>query len=61
MSDVALFGIGSLVTLLVAAAVALLIFGAVLDGHEDDAARAGRGRDDVVAGDPRHAPLTSTP
>jgi hypothetical protein len=42
MSDVALFGIGSLVTLLVVAALALLILGAVMDGHEEDQARAER-------------------
>jgi hypothetical protein len=42
MSDVALFGVGSLVTLLVVAAIALLIMGAVLDGNEEDRARAER-------------------
>jgi hypothetical protein len=41
MSNVAVFAVGLLVTLLVAAAVALLIWGAVMDGREDDRRRAG--------------------
>ncbi len=60
MSDIALFGVGSLVTLLVVAAVALLVLGAMLDGRENDQARAEWGSDDVDgAGPSRRAPLTS--
>lgn len=44
MTDVALFGVGLLVTLIVAAAVALLIFGAILDGREQESSSAGRDR-----------------
>jgi len=62
MTDVALFGVGLLVTLLVAAAVALLIVGAVIDGHENDQARAERRAPDVVgnAASSRQS-LTSAP
>ena len=35
MSNVAVFGVGLLVTLLVAGAMSLLIWGAVIDGRED--------------------------
>jgi hypothetical protein len=62
MTDVALFGVGLLVTLLVAAAVALLIVGAVMDGHENEQAQAERGAPDVMVGGP--SPIqskTSTP
>jgi len=52
MTDVALFGVGLLVTLLVAAAVALLIMGAVMDGHENDEARAERSPHDDTARSP---------
>jgi hypothetical protein len=41
-----------LVTLLVAAAVALLIVGAVMDGHENEQAQAERGAPGVMAGGP---------
>lgn len=40
MSNVAVFAVGLLVTLMVAAAMALLIFGAVIDGREDEERRA---------------------
>ncbi len=40
MSNIGLFAMGSVVTLLVAAAMALLIWGAVLDGRYNDARRA---------------------
>jgi hypothetical protein len=36
MSNLALFVVGTLVTLLVAASMALLIWGAVLDGRDQD-------------------------
>jgi len=42
MNDVALFALGLVVTLIVAAAVALLVMGAVIDGRENDRWRAGR-------------------
>jgi len=62
MTDVALFGLGLLVTLLVAAAIALLIMGAVMDGHENDQARAERGPHDAMASGPSPLQsLTSTP
>jgi len=41
MSNVAIFAVGLLVTLLVAGAVSLLIWGAIMDGREDDRRRAG--------------------
>ena len=40
MSNLGLFAIGTLVTLLVAASMALLIWGAVLDGRDEEASRA---------------------
>ena len=40
MSNLGLFIVGTLVTLLVAASMALLIWGAVLDGRDEDARRA---------------------
>ncbi len=40
MSNVAVFGVGLLVTLLVVGAMALLVLGAVIDGREDDQRRA---------------------
>ncbi len=40
MSNVALFAVGLLVTLLVAGAISLLIWGALLDGRENDEWRA---------------------
>jgi len=43
MTNVALFGVGLVVTVIVAAAVALLVLGAILDGREDDARRAENG------------------
>jgi len=48
MSNVALFAVGLLVTLMVAAAIALLIWGALMDGREDDAWRAEREHGDPV-------------
>lgn len=53
MTDVALFGVGLIVTLIVAAAMALLIFGAIMDGREEESARAGRHQPDPrpAAGD----------
>jgi len=42
MTNVALFGVGLLVTLIVAAAMALLIFGAIMDGREEEISRAER-------------------
>jgi len=51
-----------LVTLLVAAAVALLIVGAVMDGHENDQARAERSAPDATGGGPSpRQSLTSAP
>ncbi len=35
MSNVGLFVVGTLVTLLVAAAVAILVYGAILDGRDE--------------------------
>lgn len=40
MSNVAVFAVGLLVTLLVAGAMTLLIWGALIDGREDDQRRA---------------------
>lgn len=40
MSNVAVFAVGLLVTLLVVGAMSLLIWGAVLDGREDEERRA---------------------
>lgn len=40
MSNVAVFAVGLLVTLMVASAMALLIWGAVIDGREDGERRA---------------------
>jgi hypothetical protein len=40
MTNVAVFAVGLLVTLLVAGAMSLLVWGAVLDGREDDERRA---------------------
>ncbi len=40
MSNLGLFVVGTLVTLLVAASMALLIWGAVLDGQDENARRA---------------------
>ncbi len=40
MSNLGLFVVGTLVTLLVAASMALLIWGAVLDGRDENARRA---------------------
>jgi len=52
MNDVALFAVGLLVTLLVAGAVSLLIFGAVMDGRENDEWRAEVGPADTPAVSP---------
>ena len=48
MSNVAVFAVGLLVTLLVAGAMSLLIWGAVLDGREDDERRAENDHADVT-------------
>ena len=40
MSNIGLFAIGAVVTLLVAASMALLIWGAILDGRYDNERRA---------------------
>ena len=48
MSEVAIFGVGVLVTLLVAAAMSLLVWGAVIDGREDDERRAENEHTDVT-------------
>ena len=40
MSNVAVFAVGLLVTLMVAGAMALLIWGAIIDGREDEERRA---------------------
>jgi len=48
MSNVAVFAVGLLVTLMVAAAMALLICGAVIDGREDEERRADNGHADPV-------------
>ena len=48
MSNVAVFAVGLLVTLLVAGAMSLLIWGAVIDGREDDARRAENEHADVA-------------
>ena len=50
MNNVAVFGVGLMVTLLVAAAMALLIFGAVIDGREDEERRAENEHADVEVG-----------
>jgi len=44
MTNFPLFVAGFLVTLIVAGAVCLLIWGAILDGREDDERRGGQGR-----------------
>jgi len=46
MSNLALFGVGLLVTLIVTAAMALLIWGAVLDGRDEDSRRVEQDRHD---------------
>jgi nitrogen fixation-related uncharacterized protein len=42
MSNAALFALGAVVTLLVGAALVLLVWGAILDGRYDDEQRAAR-------------------
>jgi len=51
MSNVAVFAVGLLVTLLVAGAMSLLVWGAVIDGREDDERRADNAHADVVGSD----------
>jgi len=48
MSNVAVFAVGLLVTLLVAGAMSLLIWGAIIDGREDDERRAENDHTDVT-------------
>jgi len=48
MNNVALFGVGLLVTLMVAAAIALLVWGALMDGREEDVWQAERDMADPV-------------
>jgi len=51
MSTAGLFTVGLLVTLIVAAAMTLLVWGAVMDGREEDRRRAVRDQHDVdIAG-----------
>jgi len=51
MSNAGLFIVGLLVTLIVAAAMTLLVWGAVMDGREEDRRRAVRDQHDVdIAG-----------
>jgi len=51
MSNLAVFAVGLLVTLLVSGALSLLIWGAIIDGREDDERRAENTHADaVVAG-----------
>jgi len=51
MSAAGLFIVGLLVTLIVAAAMTLLVWGAVMDGREEDRRRAERDQHDVdIAG-----------
>ncbi len=59
MSQVAIFGVGLLVTLLVAAAMSLLVWGAVIDGREDDERRADNEHADVQVGADVPAPRPS--
>ena len=47
MSNVAVFAVGLVVTLLVAGAMSLLIWGAVIDGREDEERRAENEHTDV--------------
>ncbi len=59
MSNIALFAVGCVVTLLVAAAIALLVWGAILDGRynheqqaaEDDASMQSKGARALHAAD----------
>ena len=48
MSNVAVFAVGLLVTLLVAGAMSLLIWGAIIDGREDNERRAENEHADVA-------------
>ncbi len=51
MSTAGLFTVGLLVTLIVAAAMTLLVWGAVMDGREEDRRRAERDEHDAgIAG-----------
>lgn len=50
MSNVAVFAVGLLVTLLVAGAMTLLIWGAVIDGREDEERRAENEHADATQG-----------
>jgi len=59
VNNVAVFGVGLMVTLLVAAAMALLICGAVIDGREDDERRADNEHADVQVGADVPAPRPS--
>jgi len=47
MSNVAVFAVGLLVTLLVAGAVSLLVWAAIVDGREEDERRAENEHADV--------------
>jgi len=47
MSNVAVFAVGLLVTLMVAAAMALLVWGAIIDGREDEERRETNALDEV--------------
>jgi len=48
MNNMALFAVGLLVTLMVVAAIALLIWGALMDGREEDVWRTERDHADPV-------------
>ena len=55
MSNLGLFIVGTLVTLLVVASMGLLFWGAVLDGRDEKAARLGAEREQARQRTPRVA------
>jgi len=59
MTNVALFAVGLLVTLLVAGAISLLIWGALLDGRENDEWRAEVEQADATVVSPNVIPAQS--
>jgi hypothetical protein len=56
MSNVGLFAVGFLVTLLVVASLALLVWGAILDGRDERERRAAADRRTTGAGSARSEP-----
>jgi len=48
MNNLGLFAVGLIVTLMVAAAIALLVWGALMDGREEDVWQAERDMADPV-------------